>query len=303
MLDGNYVVHHVIQSENGRNLVGYGSDAESEVLFPRADYYVTDKIEYDSDGTPTIYLKDVSNGQEEIGRGRNQEALSVDSRGQQDSSDVSDTGKVQRLQTHDSENSEVQSSISERNTALNNDKQGNLQGVQAEVKTIESENGYTITEATPSAELADNPAHNTTDDDAQYQQRTETLLDREVLEIAANELRTQIDNLTPAEADALEIFQNRLSNLKDLQEKRKVQGALYREQQFGENVDRVKAAQTLNRMHILDEKIKRAEASVLSIEDKQVLKHVLQKARKVVEAQERARGQEIRKRYRDDSRP
>ena len=147
VLDGNYVVHHVIQSANGRNLEGYGNNSESEVLFPRTAYYVTDRIEYDSDGTPTIYLTEVSYGQQaETGGRRNQETLSIDSRGQQDASDISDKTEVQRLQAHDSENSEVQPTVSERDTAPNNDKQGELQGVQAEVKTTESENGYTVTD-------------------------------------------------------------------------------------------------------------------------------------------------------------
>jgi hypothetical protein len=72
--------------------------------------------------------------------------------------------------------------------------------------------------------------------DVQYQQRNEGLTDREVLELAANEI--QVSDLTQAENDALTIFQDRLSNLKDLQEKRAEQGRLYKEQQYGANPDR-----------------------------------------------------------------
>ena len=61
--------------------------------------------------------------------------------------------------------------------------------------------------------------------DEQYQQRTETLTDREILEMAANEI--DITGLSEAEQGALTIFQNRLSDLKDLQEKRVEQGRLY----------------------------------------------------------------------------
>lgn len=134
-------------------------------------------------------------------------------------------------------------------------------------------------------------------DDIRYQQRTETLTDREVLELAANEVK--VSDLTQAEKDALTIFQDRLSNLKDLQEERAEQGRLYKEQQFGEKVDRAKAAETLNRMHILDDQIKKATAEVLTVEEKEILKRVLQKARKVVEVQEREHGKEILNRWRD----
>jgi hypothetical protein len=135
------------------------------------------------------------------------------------------------------------------------------------------------------------------DTDEQYQQRTYTFSDREVLELAANEIK--VSDLTQAENDALTIFQDRLSKLKDLQEKRTEQGRLYKEQQFGAKVDRAEAEKTLNWMHTLDDQIKKATADILSVEEKEVLKRVLQKARKVVEAKEREHGQELIARLRD----
>ena len=134
-------------------------------------------------------------------------------------------------------------------------------------------------------------------DDEQHQQRTDTLTDREVLAMAASQVK--VDDLSSAEKDALDIFQKRLIKLESLQEERAEQGRLYKEQQFGAKVDRAAAAQTLNRMHTLDAQIKKASAEVLSVEEKNVLKRVLQKARKVVEQQEREHGQEILKRWRD----
>ena len=131
----------------------------------------------------------------------------------------------------------------------------------------------------------------------QLQQRTDTLTDREVLSLAADQVK--VSDLTAAEKDALDIFQKRLSRLEELQNERAEQGRLYKEQQFGAKVDRAKAAQTLDQMHALDEQIRKASAEVLSVEDKTVLKRVLQKARKVVEQQEREHGQEILKRWRD----
>ena len=131
----------------------------------------------------------------------------------------------------------------------------------------------------------------------QYQQRTSPLTDREVLVKAAEEVKTH--DWTAAEKDALDIFQKRLSKLEALQTERAEQGRLYKELQFGAKVDRAKAAQTLERMHTLDAQIQKASAEVLSVEDKVVLKRVLQKARTVVEQQERQHGQEVLKRWRD----
>ena len=131
----------------------------------------------------------------------------------------------------------------------------------------------------------------------QNQQRTDTLTDREVLAMAASQVK--VDDLTTAEKDALDIFQKHLSRLEALQDERAEQGRLYKEQQFGTKVDRAAAAETLNRMRVLDGQIQKASVELLAVEEKTVLKRVLQKARKVVEQQERQHGQEILKRWRD----
>ena len=133
--------------------------------------------------------------------------------------------------------------------------------------------------------------------DTLYQQRTTTLTDREVLAMAADKLAES--KLSAAERDALQIFQSRLSRLEGLQIDRAEAGRLYKEQQFGANIDRSAATQTLNRMHVLDEQIKTAENDVLSIEDKKVFGEVLKKARKVVETEQRAHDAEVVKRWRD----
>ena len=131
----------------------------------------------------------------------------------------------------------------------------------------------------------------------QYQRRTNTLTNREVLALAASELQTA--DLPAAERDALGIFQQRLAKLEDLQSERKKLGEQYKEQQFGTKVDRAAAEQTRNRMKIMDGQIEKAKAEVLSIEDKHVLNQVLQKARKVVEKQQWIKDEEKLKRYRD----
>ena len=131
----------------------------------------------------------------------------------------------------------------------------------------------------------------------QYQRRTNTLTNREVLALAASELQTA--DLSAAERDALGIFQQRLAKLETLQEERAELGRLYKEQQFGAKVDRAAAEQTRNRMQVMDGQIEKAKAEVLSIEDKQVLNRVLQKARKVVEKQQWIKDEEKLKRWRD----
>lgn len=133
--------------------------------------------------------------------------------------------------------------------------------------------------------------------DIRYQQRTSPLTDREALTIAASEIKTS--DLSEAEKGALDIFQKRLSKLEALQEQRAEEGRRYKEQQFGAKVDRAKAAETLNRMRTLDAQIQKASNDVLSVEEKEVLRRVLKKARAVVERQEREHGQEILKRWRD----
>ena len=130
----------------------------------------------------------------------------------------------------------------------------------------------------------------------QNQQRTNTLTDREVLQMAANEVH--VADLSQAEREALDIFKKRLSKLEALQIERAEQGRLYKEQQFGAKVDREAAAKTLNRMKVLDGQIEQTAADVLSVEEKTVLKQVLQKARKVVTKEQWTKDQETLDRWR-----
>ena len=131
----------------------------------------------------------------------------------------------------------------------------------------------------------------------QYQERTSPLTDRDVLEAAANDIG--ISDMSDAEQAALQTFKDRLAELHELQEERAEAGRLYKEQQFGANVDRQAASQTLERMRALDDQIKTASVAVLDVEQKSVLQRVLKKARKVVEQQERDRSQAVLKRWRD----
>lgn len=134
----------------------------------------------------------------------------------------------------------------------------------------------------------------------QYQPRTRSLTDQEILEIAADDLR--LDELTEGERDALQIFRDRFTRLNDLQEQRADLGTQYREQQFGANgqkVDRAEAEKTRERMKILDSQIAKAQAGILDVQNKAVLRKVLQKARKVVETKQREKDAVVLSRWRD----
>lgn len=58
----------------------------------------------------------------------------------------------------------------------------------------------------------------TAEDTEQFQSRTDTLTNRDVLAIAAHEV--EVADLSDVERDALNIFRGRLANLQSLQEER-----------------------------------------------------------------------------------
>ena len=119
----------------------------------------------------------------------------------------------------------------------------------------------------------------------QYQKRTQSYTDREVLEMAADIV--DLKKLTPGERDALNIFGKRLGQLKDLQNQRDEQRRILAEQKSADTPDEAEIRKTTNRLIILGKKIKTAENLVLSVEDKQVLKKVLKESRKIVERDQR----------------
>ena len=133
--------------------------------------------------------------------------------------------------------------------------------------------------------------------DIQYQRREGTLSDREVLERAASQIDSS--KYTAEERATLELFQKRAGILGELEAERAKLGTQYKEQQFGTNVDRAAAAETLQQMHALDEQIKTASEDILNMEQRSVLKNILVEARGIVEAQEREHGRELIRRYRD----
>ena len=133
--------------------------------------------------------------------------------------------------------------------------------------------------------------------DTELSTRAPALSDREVLQYAAENI--DASTLTPAQADALRIFKERVDRLQELQEQRQELGSEYREQQFKRPVDRNAATVTKNRMGVLDGKIRALENSVVSLEDKDVLRQVLKEARRFVEKRERTLGALRLKEYRE----
>lgn len=135
------------------------------------------------------------------------------------------------------------------------------------------------------------------DDEELYQLRNERLSDREVLETAASAVDPA--DLDEKERNALDIFQRKLDAFHEMQDKRLELGRLYKQQQFGPNVDREEAAKTRARMQTMDDAIARANEKLLEVEETAVLRQVLKKARVVVEQAQKAHDDEILKRWRD----
>ena len=209
---------------------------------------------------------------------KNDDATEIDSRA---TSEIGETSNIVRS----SEATEIRNSDGNRYTA----ESGSVyrQTVGEELRSDTGRGGGTVDRGGVGSQIRLN-------DDEQNQQRTDTLTDRRVLELAAEDVR--IDDLTQGEVYALDVFKKRLETIRDLQTQRKEQGQLYKEQQFGSKTDKAEAVKTLNRMKILDDQIKKASAELLSVEEKEVLKRVLQRARKVIEAKDREETKEMLRR-------
>lgn len=131
----------------------------------------------------------------------------------------------------------------------------------------------------------------------EFSTRQRTISNREVLSMAADELDS--DSLSEAERNALQIFRDNLTRLEEEQDNRQRLGREYKDQQFTKGGSRQEADRIRAAMSVSDSKIKALENRLLSLENKEVLKGVLEKARRVVELEERKRGDENLKRYRE----
>ena len=131
-LDGRYVVHMEIESVNGRNVEGFGNNDESEILFPRESRFVIDRVAYDTDGTPTIYMTEVPYEGEGI-----QDASAGSSGREQRPPAQIRKGEVQRLPEQNRGNGEVYS-VPGINSEGDLHESDGLPGVQEEVKLPET---------------------------------------------------------------------------------------------------------------------------------------------------------------------
>ena len=158
--------------------------------------------------------------------------------------------------------------------------------------------GDVIIAREPKAELPAAFWRVTEEEEIEYStRRAPGLSNREVLSMAADELDS--DSLSEAERNALQIFQDNLTRLEEEQDNRQRLGREYKDQQFTKGGSRQEADRIRAAMSVSDSKIKALENRLLSLENKEVLKGVLEKARRVVELEERKRGDENLKRYRE----
>lgn len=120
----------------------------------------------------------------------------------------------------------------------------------------------------------------------QYQRRTRTYSDREVLQLAADVVESR--KLTDGERDALRIFNDRLNTLNDLNDQMAEQRRILAEQKSAETPDKDEIQKTLNRLQVIGKKVKAAENLVLDLENKPVFKKILKESRRVVEREQRS---------------
>lgn len=130
-VEGEYVVHIVIEGQNGRDLEGFGANFESEVLFPRGMNVEVDRVEYGSDGKPTIYIREdvVSDGQS----GAERAARRDSSREQNRQPEGDQVSRVQEVQQVDEENKDLQP-VPEQNTRGDILGQEDLRGDEADTE-------------------------------------------------------------------------------------------------------------------------------------------------------------------------
>lgn len=130
-----------------------------------------------------------------------------------------------------------------------------------------------------------------------HQERAEVLTDRDALDYAA-----QTGNglsLTGGEQLALKAFQERLSGLQRLQERRNDLGKEWRRLAFGEDRKPAEARKRLDKMRELDKEIKGATEKLLSLEDAPGLRAVIEKSKAAIERREKAKIQDELKQYRN----
>jgi len=110
-VEGQYVVHMVIDGRTGRDLEGFGNNFEREVLFERERSFAIRDVSYDENGVPTIYMTEVTiNDKSDRNREKNhkRDGSSVPrGRGTREASDVQ-LSDLQHMQAQKERRSDLQ---------------------------------------------------------------------------------------------------------------------------------------------------------------------------------------------------
>lgn len=180
LLDGALVVRMVIESVNARDVDGYGSNLESEVIFPRNSTYIVKSVEYNSKGQPIIFITEVvENGKGKYGQFYTKE------RGE----------TVQPLSTSQSGNNYMQS-VSELDTSRGVGRRENLQEISGEEGLKFSDRDYSaISNRSLLADALESSAQNDIEKNklSEYKAKIEEM-DRQSEKLS--ELRRQIKELS-----------------------------------------------------------------------------------------------------------
>lgn len=131
--------------------------------------------------------------------------------------------------------------------------------------------------------------------DIRYQRRTTTLTNRDILTQASKIVDKQ--SLTDGQRYALQVFDRRLQELKDLEAQKREQYSILKMQRANGTFES-EIRKTQNRIQTLNSMINRKSQELLSIEDKSVLKRVLEKARTVIEEKQAAENRKAMDSYR-----
>ena len=159
----------------------------------------------------------------------------------------------------------------------------------SEIKEVEQ----AVTSATSTTEDSipqPNTKSQPPDENSVQSLRTQSYTDRELLQMAADNVSLQ-NNLTQSEKSALSIFNQRLEKLRQLEEQQAEQRRI-----LEGLTDQDEITKTQNRINLLGRKISAAENLVLNTQNTQALKKVLRDAKRFavsqVQRNERARLQE-----------
>jgi hypothetical protein len=157
-------------------------------------------------------------------------------------------------------------------------------------------NAFTEGNVSQTSEAVKSDAENILTDD-QHQERIAPLTNREVLEYAAEQVKT--GNFNDAEKAQLGWFKRDLNELRELHAKLDEEKRRYNENKDATTREgKDEAIKAKNNIDTLNNKIKKVSDKLLKFEEAPVLKKILIESRKVIESAERAKRNELIRQYR-----